>query len=229
MAEIDTTQLQGIFLDFYGTLVGGDRQAVEAVCQAVIDAHGLELAAPELARQWGHAYFDAIESLNGDGFKCLGEIEHDTLVQTLEPLVGAVDVLPYLVPFQAYLAGPPLFDEVRDVLADCRLPICIVSNADEYDLRTALASHDLAFEHIVTSELARSYKPAPGIFEHALKITGFTAERVLHVGDSLHSDVGGAQPLGLRTAWVCREGRISDIGTARPDLTWPDLWPMKDL
>lgn len=182
-----------------------------------------------MSRQWGHDYFDAITAINGNGFKTLAEIEHETLISTLEPLVGRVDVRPFLASFEAYLIEPPLFDDVREALDACRLPICIVSNADDDELRAAIASHDLAFDHIVSSEAARSYKPAPGIFARALEITGFSAGRVLHVGDSLHSDVGGAQALGLRTAWVCREGRIGDIGNARPDLTWSDLTPLRDL
>jgi putative hydrolase of the HAD superfamily len=42
-------------------------------------------------------------------------------------------------------------------------------------------------------------------------------DRVLHVGDSLHSDVGGAQALGIKCCWVCYEHRILDVGEAVPD------------
>jgi 2-haloacid dehalogenase/putative hydrolase of the HAD superfamily len=222
-------RLQGIFLDFYGTLVGGDLQAVESVCQAVIDDHELKLTAAEMAVQWGHYYFAGIEALNGHGFRRLEQIERDTLVETVMPLAGRIDPIPYIDTFNEYLARPPLFEEVREVLAAIDLPVCIVSNADERELRAALDHLELTFDHVVTSEAARSYKPDARIFELALERTGLPAEAVIHVGDSLHSDVGGARRLGLRAAWVNRVGRINDIGTEKPDFAWADLRPIISL
>jgi len=223
------SQLQGLFLDFYGTVVGGDRQAVESACQAVIDAHALPVTAQELALLWGQAYFRAIESPNGHPFRKLVEIERDTLIETLEPMMGRVDVDPYVGILQDYLSAPPLCEEIRHVMAARRLPICIVSNADDREIRKALEIHDLKFEYVVTSESARSYKPDPNIFRTALRLTGWRPECVIHIGDSLHSDVGGARAAGLKAVWVCREDRISDIGKERPDLTWADLRPIIDL
>jgi FMN phosphatase YigB (HAD superfamily) len=60
-------------------------------------------------------------------------------------------------------------------------------------------------------------------------VTGWRVDRVIHVGDSLHSDVGGARKLGIRTAWVNRAERITDIGTDVPDMTWTDLNPLTQL
>ena len=52
---------------------------------------------------------------------------------------------------------------------------------------------------------------------------------IIHVGDSLHSDVAGAHKVGIRAAWVSRADRIGDIGTEKPDFTWPDLRPLPHL
>jgi HAD superfamily hydrolase (TIGR01549 family) len=221
--------LQGLFLDFYGTVVGGDRRAVESACQAAIDDHALPVPAEELARLWGLAYFRAIEAPNGDGFRTLVEIERDTLIETVEPMVGRIDVEPYVAILQDYLSRPPLCEEVREVLSRRKLPICIVSNADEREIRNAFSMHGLQFDFVVTSESARSYKPDRAIFENAIRLTGWRPECVIHIGDSLHSDVGGAHAAGLKAVWVCREDRISDIGSERPDLVWTDLRPITAL
>lgn len=220
---------EGIFLDFYGTLAAGDRQAVEAACQAVVDDHGLHVSAAEIASQWGDYYFNAIESVDGKGFRTLLEIEHDTLVETLEPYAGRIDVTPYIEQLNDYLAKPPLYGEVRAVLNALTVPICIVSNADDRELRAALDHHQLVIDYVVTSESARSYKPEPGIFTHALELTGWSADWVLHVGDSLHSDVEGAHRAGLKAAWVNRADRIKDIGTDKPDFAWSDLKPLLEI
>jgi 2-haloalkanoic acid dehalogenase type II len=222
-------RLDGVFLDFYGTLAAGDLEAVEGVCRCVLEEHGLDGCCSELARQWGVRYFVAIEEDCTDCFRTLREIEHDTLIETCAGMVKDFDARPYIERLNAYLAKPSLFPEVKEVLAAMRLPVCIVSNADETEIRAAFEAHGLKFDYVVTSESARSYKPHPGIFRHALKLSGWAPQRVLHVGDSLHSDVGGASALGIRTAWVNRAQRISDIGTATPDYTWSDLRPLMRL
>jgi len=222
-------QWQGIFLDFYGTVAGGDVHAVQSICQQVIDDHGIGLSAAELAVQWGHRYFSAIESVNGTKFRLLREIERDTLIETVAPWATNIDVTMYIDRLNSYLGQPVLFDEVREVLADVHLPVCIVSNADEAELQKALAHHQLKFDWVVSSELAGSYKPDRRIFDFALERTGFSPERVMHVGDSLHSDVEGAHRAGLQAAWVQRSQRLSDIGTDEPDFTWPDLRPILSL
>jgi len=219
----------GIFLDFYGTLASGDHQAVHDVCQAVIDDHHLPADAADLASRWGDVYFAAIESLNGHAFRLLRQIEGDTLIETVRPLGVEIDETPYVDQLNAYLARPVLFDEVHEVLAGLRLPVCIVSNADEYELHQALEHHGIKVAHVVTSERARSYKPKPAIFRSALELTGWSPDRVIHVGDSLHSDVGGARNAGLHAAWVRRSVRIKDIGTDQPDYTWDDLRPLLTL
>ncbi len=217
---------EGIFLDFYGTLAAGDRQAVQEVCQAVIDDYALKADAEDLASRWGDYYFAAIESMDGRGFRLLREIEHDTLIETVRRLGAEIDATPYIEQLNDYLAQPTLFEEVHEVLERLHLPVCIVSNADEREIRMAIAHHGLPVDHVVTSEFAQSYKPEPGIFKAALEVTGWRADRVLHVGDSLHSDVGGAHNAGLKAAWVSRSERIKDIGTDQPDFTWPDLRPL---
>ncbi len=220
---------QGVFLDFYGTVASGDVQAVEAVCQEVIDDYGLRAEASQLAVQWGLRYFKAIEAAGCGTFQCLKQIESDTLVETLTPLTGRIGVEKYIRRFNEYLARPTIYEEVREVLAGLRVPVCIVSNADHQELQAALGHHGLKFDFVVSSEISQSYKPHPRIFETALELTGWSAERVVHVGDSLHSDIGGAQGVGLKTAWVNRTCRISDIGTAQPDYTWTDLRPLVAL
>ena len=51
----------------------------------------------------------------------------------------------------------------------------------------------------------------------------------LRVGDSLHSDVGGAARLGITTVWLCRDGRIFDVGTASADHTIASLSELRAI
>jgi 2-haloacid dehalogenase/putative hydrolase of the HAD superfamily len=70
-----------------------------------------------------------------------------------------------------------------------------------------VAHHDLDLPLRVTSEAVCSYKPRPEIFLAALDQLRLPAANVLHVGDSLTSDVAGANVLGIPVAWVNRRAR----------------------
>jgi putative hydrolase of the HAD superfamily len=60
------------------------------------------------------------------------------------------------------------------------------------------------FESITLSSETGWAKPHPQLFEAALHTHGVTAAEALHVGDSDHHDIGGAQSLGIATVHVDR-------------------------
>ncbi|MNR21599.1 putative HAD-hydrolase YfnB [compost metagenome] len=68
--------------------------------------------------------------------------------------------------------------------------------------------NELSFENIITSEDVKSYKPRLEMFEYALRTFQLNPEEVLHVGDSLTSDVAGAQNAGIKVAWINRQGKV---------------------
>lgn len=216
-------QLDGVFLDMYGTLTTGDRAAVETVCADIVAQTGLQLSAGQLAIIWGERFFTAMDLANGDSFVTLLELEARTLRDTMTEFGVAIDPHPHVARLADYWQDPPLQPEVPAFLAAFPLPICIVSNADRVDIDQALDRHGIRVAGVVTSQDARSYKPHPGVFEMALERTGWRRERILHVGDSLHSDVGGARAAGLRAGWVNRAHRIHDIGNHTPDHEFEDL------
>jgi 2-haloacid dehalogenase/putative hydrolase of the HAD superfamily len=226
-------QLDGLFLDFYGTLVGGDRRAVESCCEHVIRDLKIDLTADQLGVEWGKGYFALSETCNDGHFRTLYQIECDSLVDTLEPLLGhKIDPRPYVTGLTDWLRNPPLFAETLPVLNELRkrgIPVCLVSNADDGDIVVACERTGIRTDHAVTSESAKSYKPDAQIWHRAFEATGWRHDRVLHVGDSLHSDVGGAKALGIGAVWLRRDVRISDIGTEHPDFQITDLRGLLDL
>ena len=222
-------QLDGVFIDMYGTLTTGDRAAVEATCQQIIQDTGLSLSARELSIIWGERFFHDMDLANGDAFATLAEIEAQTLRATMAALGVTIDPAPYVGRLVAYWRDPPLQPEALDFLATFTAPICIVSNADRADIDTAVARHALRVAGVVTSQDTRSYKPDRRIFTAALAQTGWGPDRVIHVGDSLHSDVGGARAAGLRSVWVNRAHRIHDVGNHEPDHELEDLHGLQPL
>ena len=213
------SSLDGIFMDFYGTIACGDRAAVERCCENVIAALGLSMTAPELAVRWGEVFFAHIDRHNGERFYSLTELEALSLVETVGAEAGPFDPVPLVQELVDYWRRPPLFEEAKQAIAMLPIPVCIVSNVDTADILHACEHHQLHFDQIITSEDTKSYKPDSRIFEAALARTGWSPDRVLHVGDSLYSDVMGAHGAGLRAVWVRRSDRILDIGKADPEWT----------
>ncbi len=59
---------------------------------------------------------------------------------------------------------------------------------------------------VVISEEVGAMKPSPAIFAHASRRAGAAPERLLYVGDSLHSDVEGGRAAGWQVAWFRGDG-----------------------
>ncbi len=217
------SHFDAVFIDFYGTISAGDREAVAAACRRVVVAFGLNLSPGELAVRWGEKFFALVDRSNHESFRMLYECECESLVETLSPLVGDFDPVPFVEELERYWRKPPLHGDAMAALKQLKVPVCCVSNADAQPLSDAIAVHELRFDAVVCSQAARCYKPEPAIFRHAAQMLGVDPARVLHVGDSLHSDVAGAAKLGITTAWLCRPERIHDIGTCRPHHTIASL------
>ncbi|MGQ7349942.1 HAD family hydrolase [Quadrisphaera oryzae] len=128
----------------------------------------------------------------------------------------------------SFWRSPPAFADALAFLREVRVPVCLVSNIDTDDLVAALLAHGIEVQAVVTSEDARAYKPRPEPFEMGLRALGLAPQDVLHVGDSLTSDVAGAAALGIRTVWVDRRGRDLPEG-ARPTHTAAHLGELLSL
>jgi 2-haloacid dehalogenase len=114
-----------------------------------------------------------------------------------------------------------------------RFRLCIISNVDD-DLFAATAPRlEVKFDHVITAQQAKAYKPARRIFELALNRVGVSADRILHVGQSIYHDVIPAQSLGLATVWVNRPSARAGVGAVvsaqgNPDLQVSSLGELAD-
>lgn len=79
------------------------------------------------------------------------------------------------------------------------------------------------FATIVTSASAGFYKSRPEIYLHAADLLSAQPNHMVHVGDSLRFDVGGAGRAGIGTVWLQHQGRPGDGSEFVPDLTLDSL------
>lgn len=110
------------------------------------------------------------------------------------------------------------FDDAPGALSAARdrgQRVIVVSNWD-VSLGQVLARIGLEplIDGVVTSAGVGSRKPAPAIFEAALRLAGVSAEHALHVGDSVIEDVAGARAAGLVGVLLRRDGGPGPEGVA---------------
>jgi putative hydrolase of the HAD superfamily len=119
--------------------------------------------------------------------------------------------------FDAVRNDVELFPEVIPTLKALgkRFRLIAVTNGNA-NLETIGIRH--LFDHVVTAAMAGAAKPAPQVFEMAVRIGGASKAETLHIGDHPLYDVEGARAAGLRTAWVNRKAAV-----------WPDEYPAPDL
>jgi 2-haloacid dehalogenase len=104
-----------------------------------------------------------------------------------------------------------------------RYKLAIVSNVDDDLFASTHPQLGVKFDHVITAQQARAYKPSLKIFELAFSRIGAPVQSILHVAQSVYHDVVPAQSLGLATVWVNRPSRRSGIGAVKAAQAEPDL------
>ena len=81
---------------------------------------------------------------------------------------------------------------------------------------------------VVVSEEFGVNKPDQAIFNHALSLIGATPSDTLFVGDNQEADIGGADGVGMRTAWMSH-GRPWKIDSYRPTHVIEHVWDVRSI
>ena len=104
--------------------------------------------------------------------------------------------------------GP--FPEVPDALRalKSRYEIAIISNTEDRLIARNVENIGVEFDHVITAEQARAYKPDRQTFEHAYKTMGVEPSQVIHTAQGWEYDLIPTRDLGLkRRVWINRYGR----------------------
>jgi len=108
-----------------------------------------------------------------------------------------------------------LFPETVSTLARLKsqgFELGIISNFDTrlFSILRGLNLDD-AFDTVTISSLAQAAKPAPKIFQLAMKKHAVDPDEALHVGDSLKDDAEGAAGAGLRALFLDRRSQETGV------------------
>ena len=106
-----------------------------------------------------------------------------------------------------------------------RFTLGLLSNGNGYPERCGLPGR---FTFVVFSQDVGVEKPDPGIFAAACKQAACKPGELMHVGDSLVSDVAGARGAGAISVWLNRDGVVNSTAI-RPDHEIETLAQLPDI
>lgn len=198
--------IKAIFIDFYGTVVHEDGEVIKKVSQEIF-ATGNVNDKSEIGSYWWNEFQTAFINAYGDNFETQRVLEYKSLEKTIRHFNSSANAIELSDLMFSHWINPPIFEESKQFFELCPLPIYVVSNIDREDVLQAIKYHNLKPTGVFTSEDARAYKPRKELFKFALSSVGLSADEVLHIGDSLSSDIQGASSLGIKALWVNRSNR----------------------
>ncbi len=115
------------------------------------------------------------------------------------------DILKPVSELQAYDEVPKALKELKGL----NFKLIAFSNGKPEVLKRQLdfAGIDGSFDHIISVEECKKYKPHPEAYKYVLEKTGFKADEAMMV--AAHGwDVAGAGRVGLQTTFVKRKGKL---------------------
>lgn len=130
--------------------------------------------------------------------------------------------------FQQRSRGLVLYPGADEALRQLQqsYPLIAISNGNA-DL--TLAGHDHYFGHHLNADQHGAAKPAPDMFEEALKRAGVNATECVHIGDHPEQDIGAAATLGIKTVWFDQDSKGWKESEFSPDAVfthWQQLVPL---
>jgi 2-haloalkanoic acid dehalogenase type II len=205
--------VNGLLLDFYGTVVEEDDEVVASICARAAATGAGEVSPDRISEGWWRAFQAAMVATP---FGLQRDIAVASLALALTENGCGGDAGALCEQQFRFWRTAPLRPGTRAFLDSVRLPICVLSNIDRADVEAAISHHGLSFAAVVTSEDVGAYKPAPQMFLHGLEMLGMRVDEVVHIGDSLTADIAGARSAGMAAIWVNRRGKPvpDDVGFA---------------
>ncbi|MGE5111180.1 MAG: haloacid dehalogenase type II [Acidobacteriaceae bacterium] len=216
--------------DCYGTLINWEAGILSAL-KPMFSNRGIEVSDDELLE----AYGEIEAQLESGPWKAYRQVLRECVAGLglrfdFPPTASEMDALPSSLGF--WPAFPDTVEALRRLKS--RYQLVIISNTDDDLFASTAKNLGVAFDHVITAEQCRSYKPSHNNFLRALERAKVPCEQLLHVAQSIYHDVVPTRALGISSVWVNRRKGLLGSGATlpaegRPDLEVTDLKSLADL
>ncbi len=208
--------INGVIFDVDGTLydyAANDKIAMKCLCEYVRE--NLHVEEEEFRKNYTEARRIVKTRLTDGGALHSRMLFMQTVLELLgkNPFCYVLDM--YDIYWNNFLAGMKPFEGITEFItklkgANKKISICTdMTSQIQYRKINKLGLNNL-IDFMVTSEETGMEKPAPIMFELALKKLNCPANQTAYFGDSLERDIIGAANVGIKPFWYIREKIVDD-------------------
>jgi 2-haloacid dehalogenase len=200
--------IEALVFDAYGTLY--DVHSVMRRCEACFPGKGTALSQLWRAKQLEYTWQRSLMQR----YAPFSTVTRDALAYSCAAL--GLDAAPHLDALMAeYLALAP-FPEVPKALSRLTMKKAILSNGSPDMLEPLVRNSGLRFDAVLSVDELKVYKPAPQVYELAVRRLGVAKERIGFVSSNCW-DALGAKSFGFHVYWINRGRAPLDRLGFRPD------------
>ncbi len=230
--------IKAVILDVYNTLFRNDLACWLDTFKAICDSQGLAVAPEDLYAHWksievrfrqSRTNLDSPEQ--SPPFSTYQAAWRSAFVDTFANLDIRADADAAAQASVDGLAARQPFDDAFPFLeyAASRYKVALLTNADNASILPLVERHNLTVDALLTSEMARAYKPDTRVFHAIAEKLGVSPSESLYVGDTLFDDVHGAKLAGMYAAWINRASADRDTTLIAPDHEVAGLDELADI
>ncbi|TLS37011.1 haloacid dehalogenase type II [Pseudalkalibacillus caeni] len=205
--------------DVYGTLF--DVHSVKELCEELYPEKGESISFTWREKQLEYSFLRQIMGK----YTTFLEITKDALRYAVKKQDRTLTSENEEKLIEAYLHLTP-YPEVRDVLERLKAgnKLAVFSNGSHDMLDPLIERAGLAelFDHIISIDEAKQYKPSPAAYNLVLENLNVRREEVLFMSSN-GWDISGAKSFGFQTAWINRGNQPTEELNLKPDHIFTNL------
>ena len=195
--------IKAVFIDYTGTLMKENSQYALQVAQLIAEKSTIP-DIKSVVKIWWKLFTD----LENQSYKDTFMTEDEILIKAFNILKreyeATVDQNIFCSLIHKCWSKSPIFEDVKLFFENCNLPIYIITNNDSDYVNVFLEDNELKCAGIISGNMVKAYKPHREIFEKALETSKCKPHEVIHIGDSITSDVNGALDVGINACLLDR-------------------------
>jgi 2-haloacid dehalogenase len=213
---LDYDRYDVLTFDCYGTLIDWEAGLIAALREALPPA--ASIGDDELLET-----FARYESGAQQPYQSYRGVLADSLRAVADDLGVAVSA-DAVARFAESVRDWPPFPDSAEALARLakRFRLGVITNCDTDLFAASNQRLGVAFDWVITAEMAGSYKPDHNNFLRAFAAIPVPRARILHVAQSLFHDHVPAKDLGLDTVWIDRRHDRAGFGATPAATVTPD-------
>ncbi len=215
--------MKWIIFDAYGTLFDAGKYNIKRIAEEIASKYSVDTQ--EVYKAWTSKYIE-MENDSKRSFQTIARTNRESLAYVFDRFKMGNEYEYYVNRMKEEWSIPMLMPGAYELLNWLKSQACrlgIISNSDNDTLMSAIKYNAIPIDNVISSEMAKSYKPAVQIFEYALGNWGCTPEQCIYIGNSCN-DVKASIAAGIKCIYLHTEENRVDF-----KIEGSDCYPVKGL